>query len=143
MLMIGFLVECRCSCSLMPCIFLVVFNSDYWLITFSFVWNILTFQFLFKEIFAFIRSYVVPEGFPDSVTPSYVPYMTWRALKVGGFICFTIVIFFWFLHAFEVFIMVYVSAAFFWGSDGCFYYTDTSNFCWSIEKQCHFWSCCY
>ncbi|KAK8971132.1 hypothetical protein KSP40_PGU012319 [Platanthera guangdongensis] len=33
------------------------------------------------ELFAFIRSYVVPEGFPDSVTPSYVPYMTWRALK--------------------------------------------------------------
>ncbi|XP_020584604.1 protein root UVB sensitive 6 [Phalaenopsis equestris] len=33
------------------------------------------------EIFAFIRSYVVPEGFPNSVTPSYVPYMTWRALK--------------------------------------------------------------
>ncbi|AQK86055.1 Protein root UVB sensitive 6 [Zea mays] len=31
---------------------------------------------------SFIRSYVVPEGFPDSVTPSYVPYMTWRALKV-------------------------------------------------------------
>ncbi|KAG8054440.1 hypothetical protein GUJ93_ZPchr0001g29974 [Zizania palustris] len=30
---------------------------------------------------AFIRSYVVPEGFPDSVTPSYVPYMSWRALK--------------------------------------------------------------
>uniref|UniRef100_R7W723 Protein root UVB sensitive 6 n=1 Tax=Aegilops tauschii TaxID=37682 RepID=R7W723_AEGTA len=30
---------------------------------------------------AFVRSYVVPEGFPDSVTPSYVPYMTWRALK--------------------------------------------------------------
>ncbi|KAJ4846916.1 Protein root UVB sensitive 6 [Turnera subulata] len=33
------------------------------------------------ELVAFIRSYVVPEGFPDSVTPSYVPYMTWRALK--------------------------------------------------------------
>ncbi|XP_075492826.1 protein root UVB sensitive 6-like [Primulina tabacum] len=33
------------------------------------------------ELTAFIRSYVVPEGFPDSVTPSYVPYMTWRALK--------------------------------------------------------------
>lgn len=31
---------------------------------------------------SFIRSYVVPEGFPESVTPSYVPYMTWRALKV-------------------------------------------------------------
>ncbi|KAG9130335.1 hypothetical protein Leryth_004259 [Lithospermum erythrorhizon] len=30
---------------------------------------------------SFFRSYVVPEGFPDSVTPSYVPYMTWRALK--------------------------------------------------------------
>ena len=31
---------------------------------------------------SFVRSYVVPEGFPDSVIPSYVPYMTWRALKV-------------------------------------------------------------
>jgi predicted oxidoreductase len=36
---------------------------------------------LLQEIMNFIRSYVVPEGFPDSVTPSYVPYMTWRALK--------------------------------------------------------------
>ncbi|KAF2294066.1 hypothetical protein GH714_007222 [Hevea brasiliensis] len=34
-----------------------------------------------EEIMSFIRTYVVPEGFPDSVTPSYVPYMTWRALK--------------------------------------------------------------
>ncbi|GER29253.1 hypothetical protein STAS_05095 [Striga asiatica] len=34
-----------------------------------------------EELMTFIRSYVVPEGFPDSVTPSYVPYMTWRALK--------------------------------------------------------------
>uniref|UniRef100_A0A804QZ16 Protein root UVB sensitive 6 n=1 Tax=Zea mays TaxID=4577 RepID=A0A804QZ16_MAIZE len=34
-----------------------------------------------EEIMSFIRSYVVPEGFPDSVTPSYVPYMNWRALK--------------------------------------------------------------
>ncbi|EPS66086.1 hypothetical protein M569_08690, partial [Genlisea aurea] len=33
------------------------------------------------ELLAFVRSYVVPEGFPHSVTPSYVPYMTWRALK--------------------------------------------------------------
>ncbi|MED6131172.1 Protein root UVB sensitive 6 [Stylosanthes scabra] len=32
-------------------------------------------------LMSFVRSYVVPEGFPDSVTPSYVPYMTWRALK--------------------------------------------------------------
>ncbi|KAM7481995.1 hypothetical protein LguiB_006578 [Lonicera macranthoides] len=34
-----------------------------------------------EELMSFIRSYVVPEGFPDSVIPSYVPYMTWRALK--------------------------------------------------------------
>ncbi|KAM0016352.1 putative Root UVB sensitive family [Helianthus debilis subsp. tardiflorus] len=33
------------------------------------------------ELVSFIRSYVVPDGFPDSVSPSYVPYMTWRALK--------------------------------------------------------------
>ncbi|MBA0556058.1 hypothetical protein Golob_026192 [Gossypium lobatum] len=33
------------------------------------------------ELMSFVRSYVVPEGFPESVTPSYVPYMTWRALK--------------------------------------------------------------
>ncbi|GAB4847434.1 Protein root UVB sensitive 6 [Ancistrocladus abbreviatus] len=33
------------------------------------------------EFMAFIRSYVVPEGFPESVTSSYVPYMSWRALK--------------------------------------------------------------
>ncbi|KAK1370557.1 protein root UVB sensitive 6 [Heracleum sosnowskyi] len=33
------------------------------------------------ELVSFVRSYVVPEGFPDSVIPSYVPYMTWRALK--------------------------------------------------------------
>ncbi|XP_070669293.1 protein root UVB sensitive 6-like isoform X2 [Malus domestica] len=32
-------------------------------------------------LMSFVRSYVVPEGFPDSVIPSYVPYMTWRALK--------------------------------------------------------------
>ncbi|XP_058097529.1 protein root UVB sensitive 6-like isoform X5 [Magnolia sinica] len=35
----------------------------------------------FNDLMSFVRSYVVPEGFPDSVTPSYVPYMTWRALK--------------------------------------------------------------
>ncbi|KAL9246097.1 hypothetical protein vseg_019675 [Gypsophila vaccaria] len=34
-----------------------------------------------EEFVSFIRSYVVPEGFPDSVSPSYVPYMRWRALK--------------------------------------------------------------
>ncbi|CAI9765280.1 unnamed protein product [Fraxinus pennsylvanica] len=35
----------------------------------------------FDGLMSFIRLYVVPEGFPDSVTPAYVPYMTWRALK--------------------------------------------------------------
>ncbi|XP_062177546.1 protein root UVB sensitive 6 [Alnus glutinosa] len=34
-----------------------------------------------EEVMSFVRSYVLPEGFPDSVTSSYVPYMTWRALK--------------------------------------------------------------
>lgn len=33
------------------------------------------------ELMSFVRSYVVPEGFPHTVSPSYVPYMTWRALK--------------------------------------------------------------
>lgn len=37
---------------------------------------------LVQDLMSFVRSYVVPEGFPDSVIPSYVPYMTWRALKV-------------------------------------------------------------
>ena len=37
---------------------------------------------------SFVRSYVVPEGFPHSVTPSYVPYMTWRALKVCIFVVY-------------------------------------------------------
>ncbi|XXG87026.1 hypothetical protein AAC387_Pa11g1814 [Persea americana] len=34
-----------------------------------------------NDMISFIRSYVLPEGFPDSVTPSYMPYMAWRALK--------------------------------------------------------------
>ncbi|GAB2236089.1 hypothetical protein Droror1_Dr00027824 [Drosera rotundifolia] len=34
-----------------------------------------------EELMTFIRSYVVPEGFPGSVSPAYVPYMSWRALK--------------------------------------------------------------
>lgn len=35
-----------------------------------------------QQIASFIRSYIVLEGFPDSVTPTYVPYLTWRELKV-------------------------------------------------------------
>ncbi|KAK7814389.1 protein root uvb sensitive 6 [Quercus suber] len=38
-------------------------------------------QTYWMDLMSFVRSYVVPEGFPDSVIPSYVPYMTWRALK--------------------------------------------------------------
>lgn len=48
-------------------------------------------EFVLQELMSFIRSYVVPDGFPDSVTPSYVPYMTWRALKVIFLISWTIV----------------------------------------------------
>ncbi|KAL2339324.1 hypothetical protein Fmac_013770 [Flemingia macrophylla] len=33
------------------------------------------------DFLSFVTSYVVPDGFPHTVTPSYVPYMTWRALK--------------------------------------------------------------
>lgn len=40
------------------------------------------FIYILQEVVSFIRSFVVPEGFPDSVTPSFVPYMSWRALKV-------------------------------------------------------------
>lgn len=35
----------------------------------------------FSDLVAFVRSCVVPEGYPESVSPSYTPYMHWRALK--------------------------------------------------------------
>lgn len=38
--------------------------------------------FTLQEVGSFLRSYVVPEGFPASVNESYVPYMTFRAMKV-------------------------------------------------------------
>ncbi|KAI5070350.1 hypothetical protein GOP47_0014693 [Adiantum capillus-veneris] len=34
-----------------------------------------------NDLVAFVRSCLVPEGFPESVSPSYTPYMRWRALK--------------------------------------------------------------
>lgn len=40
------------------------------------------FIFMLQELLGFVKSYALPEGFPDSVIPSYAPYMTWRALKV-------------------------------------------------------------
>ncbi|MCO5603965.1 hypothetical protein L7F22_058122 [Adiantum nelumboides] len=35
----------------------------------------------FNDLVAFVKSCLVPEGFPESVSPSYTPYMQWRALK--------------------------------------------------------------
>ncbi|GLJ16250.1 hypothetical protein SUGI_0273220 [Cryptomeria japonica] len=35
----------------------------------------------FEDLITFIRSWVVPDGYPESVTSSYAPYMQWRALK--------------------------------------------------------------
>ncbi|BBN19712.1 hypothetical protein MPTK1_8g12970 [Marchantia polymorpha subsp. ruderalis] len=34
-----------------------------------------------KEAIAFLRSHVVPEGYPASVSPAYTPYMQWRAVQ--------------------------------------------------------------
>ncbi|MCO5588451.1 hypothetical protein L7F22_042407 [Adiantum nelumboides] len=35
----------------------------------------------FSDLVAFVRSCIVPEGYPESVSSSYTPYMHWRALK--------------------------------------------------------------
>lgn len=35
----------------------------------------------FSDLAAFMRSCVYPEGYPESVSSSYTPYMHWRALK--------------------------------------------------------------
>lgn len=35
----------------------------------------------FANLVAFARTCLVPEGYPESVAPSYTPYMQWRALK--------------------------------------------------------------
>eukprot|EP00252_Welwitschia_mirabilis_P004219 TRINITY_DN14477_c0_g1_i1.p1 TRINITY_DN14477_c0_g1~~TRINITY_DN14477_c0_g1_i1.p1 ORF type:complete len:487 (-),score=87.04 TRINITY_DN14477_c0_g1_i1:368-1828(-) len=34
-----------------------------------------------QDVITFVKSCMVPEGYPDSVTSSYRPYMQWRALK--------------------------------------------------------------
>ncbi|CAM6091010.1 unnamed protein product [Calypogeia fissa] len=34
-----------------------------------------------KETMSFLKSYVVPEGYPNSVAPAYTPYMQWRAVQ--------------------------------------------------------------
>ena len=82
---------------------------------------------------SFVRSYVVPEGFPDSVIPSYVPYMTWRALKVQfQFLC-------GYLLGIEVsscvelrMLMLSFTVAFLWGCNECFYHSDASEFSWGL-----------
>nr|PNR53115.1 hypothetical protein PHYPA_009490 [Physcomitrium patens] len=33
------------------------------------------------ELVSFVKSYIVPENYPDSVAPSYTPYMQWRAVQ--------------------------------------------------------------
>ncbi|KAI5055635.1 hypothetical protein GOP47_0029156 [Adiantum capillus-veneris] len=35
----------------------------------------------FSDLVAFVRSCIAPEGYPESVSSSYTPYMHWRALK--------------------------------------------------------------
>lgn len=35
----------------------------------------------FSDLAAFLRSCIYPEGYPESVSSSYTPYMHWRALK--------------------------------------------------------------
>lgn len=35
-----------------------------------------------QELVTFVKSYIVPEGYPDSVAPAYTPYMQWRAVQV-------------------------------------------------------------
>lgn len=80
---------------------------------------------------AFIRSYVVPEGFPDSVIPSYVPYMTWRALKVILFCVLTVPE--WNIVGIIHFLVtpsvgnsnVVLVVALLWWCDGCFHDTNT------------------
>lgn len=93
--------------------------------------------FLLQELITFIRSYVVPEGFPDSVTPSYVPYMSWRALKV---LCSALYIMVTTLE------MVYqiqppqygdsdvLVVALLWWSHGCFHYTNPPKLTWSFQR---------
>ncbi|KAH7315292.1 hypothetical protein KP509_21G043400 [Ceratopteris richardii] len=43
--------------------------------------NTKTNQNPFYDVLEFMRSCVVPEGYPESVSSSYTPYMHWRALK--------------------------------------------------------------
>ncbi|GFY89267.1 root UVB sensitive protein [Actinidia rufa] len=75
------------------------------------VYAVALIEYVVQELMSFIRSYVVPEGFPDSVTPSYMPYMTWRALK-----------------------------NLFGGAMGVFT-THTFEFSWSRQKQGQSWCC--
>ncbi|AQK93726.1 Protein root UVB sensitive 6 [Zea mays] len=91
---------------------------------------------------SFIRSYVVPEGFPDSVTPSYVPYMTWRALKVYFFIPLYLDSMIYCIDAFYL-ILPFFFSAFLWWSNGCVYNKNLAQFCWSLPKQGRIWCCGY
>jgi len=91
-----------------------------------------------QEVLAFVRSYVVPEGFPDSVTPSYVPYMTWRALKVLLFPSSSTN-----AQSFDAFLISnpFFLAALFWWSNGRFHHSDPLEFSWCFQKQGYSWGC--
>lgn len=98
---------------------------------------------LLQEIMSFIRSYVVPEGFPESVTPSYVPYMTWRAMKV--YFHYVIFRFHDLLDRCILFnfAFLFLLSAFLWWSNGCVYNKNLAQLCWSLAKQGCIWCCGY
>lgn len=86
------------------------------------------------EVLAFVTSYVVPEGFPDSVIPSYVPYMTWRALKV----CNMYVVYLVLLLHIQLLTpsssssSSFVIVALFRWSNGRFHNSNPLEFCWRL-----------
>lgn len=87
-----------------------------------------------QEVLSFVTSYVVPEGFPDSVTPSYVPYMTWRALKV----CNMYVVYLVLLLHIQLLTpsssssSSFVIVALFRWSNGRFHNSNPLEFCWRL-----------
>ena len=82
-----------------------------------------------QEVLSFVTSYVVPEGFPDSVTPSYVPYMTWRALKVSFCLSSTFTHTYLCLHSAP---SSFVIVALFRWSNGRFHHSNPLEFCWRL-----------
>ncbi len=42
-----------------------------------------------QEFVTFVKSYMLPEGYPESVAPAYTPYMQWRAAQVFSLFFFS------------------------------------------------------